>query len=292
MNILFLDSSTEKLLGSIFKVKESVLNKNSTDNIKIDNFRNFKVSDKNNFYEFYHVEINAGYKHTENIYEVVNSIFKLSSIENIDQIDYVLLGAGPGSFTGVRIAYAFVKGLFCNKNIKIVQVPSIFIKFISFFIENSFIYENDIIIPLIFGKKNRFYGMMEAPKIVIDVFNKKDKVNLIKDFFYFDFEIKNIFVLLKEKIDKFYIENIRVFFDNELLKDQKFEENFCELKKEFFISEEKKVQIFDTFFKYDLEKFFIFILKYIQKIEYNDITNIDPFYLREPDAYENLKKEF
>ena len=54
----------------------------------------------------------------ENLFEVVEETFKAANIEK-SQIDLILVGIGPGNFTGIRIGLAAAKGsciILENKN--------------------------------------------------------------------------------------------------------------------------------------------------------------------------------
>ncbi len=54
-------------------------------------------------------------KHSENLLTVVDSLLKQNSL-TINDIDTYLIGRGPGSFTGLRIGFATLKGfLACSK---------------------------------------------------------------------------------------------------------------------------------------------------------------------------------
>lgn len=44
---------------------------------------------------------------------------------NIDELNFIALGIGPGSFTALRIAFATVKGICYSKNIKVIGVSSL-----------------------------------------------------------------------------------------------------------------------------------------------------------------------
>ena len=57
----------------------------------------------------------------EKLFEVVEDTFKAANIEK-SQIDLILVGIGPGNFTGIRIGLAAAKGLALSLKIKIAGV--------------------------------------------------------------------------------------------------------------------------------------------------------------------------
>ena len=59
----------------------------------------------------------------ENLFEIVEETFKAANIEK-SQIDLILVGIGPGNFTGIRIGLAAAKGLALSLKIKIAGVNS------------------------------------------------------------------------------------------------------------------------------------------------------------------------
>ena len=59
----------------------------------------------------------------ENLFEVVEETFKAANIEK-SQIDLILVGIGPGNFTGIRIGLAAAKGLALSLKIKIAGLNS------------------------------------------------------------------------------------------------------------------------------------------------------------------------
>ena len=59
----------------------------------------------------------------ENLFEVVEDTFKKANIEK-SQIDLILVGIGPGNFTGIRIGLAAAKGLALSLKIKAAGVNS------------------------------------------------------------------------------------------------------------------------------------------------------------------------
>ena len=59
--------------------------------------------------------INNGNTHSETLLPMIESVLKSLSL-NVSDIDLFALSAGPGSFTGVRIGAATIKGLAFNSN--------------------------------------------------------------------------------------------------------------------------------------------------------------------------------
>lgn len=71
------------------------------------------------------ININVKKTHSNNILNQLNSLFEWTS-ENINSIGRVIISKGPGSFTGIRIAMALIKGLFAlEKNIEIFSVSEL-----------------------------------------------------------------------------------------------------------------------------------------------------------------------
>lgn len=56
-----------------------------------------------------------------------NSQFLLPAIHSlkIDKLDYIAVGVGPGSYTGIRVAAAIAKGMSYGKDIPLVAVSSL-----------------------------------------------------------------------------------------------------------------------------------------------------------------------
>ncbi len=70
-------------------------------------------------------EIDANCKQSENILYQIDNILNSHELD-ISQIDAIGVVVGPGSFTGVRIGVALVKGLCANnKNIKIYPISTL-----------------------------------------------------------------------------------------------------------------------------------------------------------------------
>ena len=59
--------------------------------------------------------LNTGHTHSETLLPMVESVLKITGY-TVDDVDLFVCTAGPGSFTGVRIGAATVKGLAFGKN--------------------------------------------------------------------------------------------------------------------------------------------------------------------------------
>lgn len=68
--------------------------------------------------------VNTGNTHSETLLPVIENLLKLTDTD-IDEIDCFTCSTGPGSFTGVRIGVATVKGLAYGKNKPCVSVSTL-----------------------------------------------------------------------------------------------------------------------------------------------------------------------
>ncbi len=68
--------------------------------------------------------VNTGNTHSETLLPVVEQILKITETD-IDEIDLFACTTGPGSFTGVRIGVATVKGIAYGKNKPCVSVSTL-----------------------------------------------------------------------------------------------------------------------------------------------------------------------
>lgn len=68
--------------------------------------------------------VNIGNTHSETLLPLIEQILKLSNTD-IDDIELFATSVGPGSFTGVRIGAATVKGLAFGKNIPLCEVSTL-----------------------------------------------------------------------------------------------------------------------------------------------------------------------
>lgn len=67
---------------------------------------------------------NTGTTHSQNLMPMVDQVLKFTEIE-LNDVDLLASSIGPGSFTGLRIGIATVKGMALSLNKKVVGVPSL-----------------------------------------------------------------------------------------------------------------------------------------------------------------------
>jgi tRNA threonylcarbamoyladenosine biosynthesis protein TsaB len=72
----------------------------------------------------WHFEIDGGLRHAELLMDTIDRLVKSAGLEPGD-IDIVACMKGPGSFTGLRISFAAVKGLALALGIPMVSVPTL-----------------------------------------------------------------------------------------------------------------------------------------------------------------------
>jgi len=66
-------------------------------------------------------EESIGHNHAESLSKACDEILKQAGIGYSD-IKKIVLGSGPGSFTGLRIGYAYAKGIACALNVPVVSI--------------------------------------------------------------------------------------------------------------------------------------------------------------------------
>ncbi len=70
------------------------------------------------------ININDGLTHSQNLLPAIDRLFKETSLD-LSDIDYYACSIGPGSFTGIRIGVATIKGICFGMSKPVVAVPSL-----------------------------------------------------------------------------------------------------------------------------------------------------------------------
>ena len=95
--------------------------------------------------------VNAGLTHSETLLPMVKMVMNGHSFSELDAI---AVTAGPGSFTGVRIGIATVKGIAFNDNIPCISVSTLEA------IAYNFIDENCIVCAVMDARRMQFYNAL------------------------------------------------------------------------------------------------------------------------------------
>ncbi len=176
-------------------------------------------------------EIDANCKQSENILYQIDNILNCHNVD-INDIDAIGVVIGPGSFTGIRIGVALVKGLCANnKNIKIYPISTLDFMAEHITINEKFVCVINALSNLVFVK--RFNDGNDSAKLI------------------------TLNELNEQNIKKYGLD----------------EENVCEAK----ITLETK-------------KLIKLVMKKIEQNEMVSINELNPIYLRNSQAEENLKK--
>lgn len=95
--------------------------------------------------------INAGLTHSETLLPMIKRVM---NGHRFDELDAIAVSAGPGSFTGVRIGVATVKGLAFNNDIPCISVSVLEA------IAYNFISENAVICAVMDARRMQFYNAL------------------------------------------------------------------------------------------------------------------------------------
>lgn len=95
--------------------------------------------------------INAGLTHSETLLPMIKSVMERHSF---DELEAIAVTAGPGSFTGVRIGVATVKGLAFNRDIPCISVSVLEA------IAHNFCDEDCIVCAVMDARRMQFYNAL------------------------------------------------------------------------------------------------------------------------------------
>lgn len=143
MICLFFDTSSEKLNVSL-------------------------VKDDNVLYE---KQIETQNDHSSYLVPYIDEAFKKNNI-NFKDVDRIIVGIGPGSFTGTRIAITVAKTYGYTQNIPIFGISSL----------ETMIYENngyDYYVPVIEDKNDKLYFSIfdkDKKRVIDDMYASKDEL--------------------------------------------------------------------------------------------------------------------
>ena len=97
--------------------------------------------------------INNGNTHSETLLPMIEASLKVLKL-TIDDIDLFACSAGPGSFTGVRIGAATIKGLAFNRNKPCAPVSSLDA------LAHNLLYADGIVCPVMNARRSQLYNAL------------------------------------------------------------------------------------------------------------------------------------
>ena len=122
------------------------------------------------------ITINVKRTHSINILSQVKSLFDWAD-EKISNVTHVIISKGPGSFTGIRIAMALIKGIFAlDKDVEIYSVSEL--DAIYYNVKNL----GDIIVSGIDSRKGKIYYNIHTNQVKTTNDSIGNIYELIKNF--------------------------------------------------------------------------------------------------------------
>ena len=94
--------------------------------------------------------ISDGLKHSENLMPLIDSLLKSAGLKP-SELDLLAVPAGPGSFTGLRIALSTAKGIASGSGASLVTVPTLDAY------SQGYDFFDGPVIPVIDARKKRIY---------------------------------------------------------------------------------------------------------------------------------------
>lgn len=201
----------------------------------------------------------AGMTHSETLLPVIDEILTKSKID-INDIDILACGIGPGSFTGLRIGIATIKGLALSLEKKVIGVPTLL------GLAYNIPYFDGMICSMIDAKNNNVYaGIYEYQQ------NKLVQVGK-----YYTDSIDELITSLKAEE-----KNIIFVGDGVYAYQEKLRENIGERAKfaSFPFNREHAVSI-----AYEA-------LKRASRNEYDNVDTLNPMYLKKSQAERALETD-
>jgi len=101
----------------------------------------------------WHVEINAGARHSELLMDWIDKIFASAGL-GPKNMDAVICMKGPGSFTGLRIGYSAAKGFCAALGIPLLTVPTL-----DCIAAPASVWPG-LVLPVLDAKKNSFFAAL------------------------------------------------------------------------------------------------------------------------------------
>ncbi len=203
--------------------------------------------------------LSTGTTHSQTLLPMIDTIKKFSNID-LDDIDVLACGIGPGSFTGLRIGIATIKGFALSLNKKVIGVPTL----VGLAYNTS--YFDGYICSVLDAKNNNVYA---------GIFKYENGKPILKGN-YITEDVNTLINILKEKNDK-----ILFVGDGALSFKAKFEEALGE--RAFFAPIHLNNQLSSSIAKAALDKALL--------NEFDDYNTLNPLYLKKSQAERMLEED-
>ena len=157
-------------------------------------------------------EINNGFSHAENLHVFIRDLLQQSHL-NITQINAISVSSGPGSYTGLRIGFATVKGLSYALNIPLIKVDTL--KSLSKSVIDS-VKKDAYYCPLIDARRMEVYYALhtydlkenQKPNNLVMTPESINVFDLDKSIYFFGDGLEKSKPLINTLNDFYFIENI------------------------------------------------------------------------------------
>ncbi len=103
-------------------------------------------------------ETHEGNKHSEWMTRFVDMLMKKADIQYSD-LDAISVSQGPGSYTGLRVAYSVAKGMAYSLNIPMIGVDTLRSLGLGYFQQNPSNTSSSIVLPMIDARRMEVYMM-------------------------------------------------------------------------------------------------------------------------------------
>lgn len=202
--------------------------------------------------------LNNGITHSETLVPLIDELFKFSKM-SINEVDAFACSIGPGSFTGLRIGIATIKGFALSLNKPVISVPTLLS------LAYNVPYFDGIVCTVLDARNDNVYSAL---------FNVKGKPEMIGD--YITDTIDTLISELKK-----YNSNILFVGDGSVSFKERFENEFKE--RAFFMPSHLNEQAALSVAKAAYDKAIL--------NDYDSVDAMHPLYLRKSQAERALEEK-
>lgn len=202
--------------------------------------------------------LNNGITHSETLVPLIDELFKFSKM-SINEVDAFACSIGPGSFTGLRIGIATIKGFALSLNKPVISVPTLLS------LAYNVPYFDGIVCTVLDARNDNVYSAL---------FNVKGKPEMIGD--YITDTIDTLISELKK-----YNSNILFVGDGSISFKERFENEFKE--RAFFMPSHLNEQTALSVAKAAYDKAIL--------NDYDSVDAMHPLYLRKSQAERALEEK-